>query len=155
MFKQPYCILHVHVRMWHPAGSQSLENCLSLILGCLLFSCKWIKIPSEFTNFYANTPRLITEGVEGRFVSQRFPHFKVKNPKYNGLLLICNLKVLNPIVGGKKKSVKLFSLGAYLATVVVPGCWVGKMYPPLRCSPIFSAGVGKLCQNFLIVMGSP
>lgn len=79
------------------------------------------------------------------------PTFQGENPNYNGLLLF---EVFSPIFGGKKyiKSVHLVS---YLATVVVFGCWVGKMYPPLRCSPIFSAGVSKLCHTFLTETGSP
>lgn len=52
------------------------------------------------------------------------PIFQGESAKHNGLLLICNLKVLSPVLEKKKENpnIKAFRFGAYLATVVLAGC---------------------------------
>lgn len=120
------------LRTWNSRGLQYFENCLRLVLGCLSFSCQWTKIHGKFTKCYATKPVINhwtcnVNGCGSEVWLTLIPIFQGENAKHNGLLLICNLKVLSAVLEKKKESpnIKAFRFGAYLATVVLAGCWVG------------------------------
>lgn len=93
------------------------ELCLRLVLYCHSFSCKCIKINGKLTKCYANKP-LINHyifNVNSRRRASCFtviPKFQSKSIKFDGLLLICNLTVLNPFLNLHSPSHKSFWFGS-------------------------------------------
>ena len=107
------------LRTWHSRGLQYFENCLRLVLGCLSFSCKRIKIHGKFTKCYATKPVINhwtcnVNGCGSEVWLTLIPIFQGENAKHNRLLLICNLKVLSPVLKKKRKpkhkSIQIWSI---------------------------------------------